>query len=319
MASRHRLSEDDAQFLEAMMNRTRDKEEYRRALCISLHVGLGMTASWTAKALGFSVRGVGAVMRRFERGGVSALQDGRRPSLPAGQGAPEALRAAVAASSHAADLRRLLCVWLPVLLGLSLPQVAQALGCSVGFVRGAQKAYLKAGPVSLGTRPPAGGEGARLLSERAEVDLQFAMKRAPGVPEYRRAITLFLRAVMNLSDIQVGRAVGFSQSAVAHLYTDYLRRGVAVLLNRGRGGVRRRLLTIAGESELLAELREEQEPELPPGMIRFGVIHRALEARVGRPVRAASVHAMLDRHGWGEDVLVTAPVQLHKSKPDKKD
>ncbi|HUI40583.1 MAG TPA: helix-turn-helix domain-containing protein [Terriglobia bacterium] len=304
MPARYRLSEYDIQNILAVMKGTRDKEVYRRALCVWMPAALGVNNPGTARALGCSVRAVEAARRRFRRLGAKAFEEWKQPALAMPPNGGDGLRAAVNAARTPEELRGALAVWLRVLLGLSLRQIATALNCTVAFVRNAQEAYLKAGPGAL-----RGGEQPPPLAEGVAAELQGELKRARTVTEHRRALCVFLRAVLDLPPRQVALAAGITRGSVCRLYTDYLRQGVAVLHKPGRGGPRRGILTLREESEMLNELRGLNEPGWPPGFVKFAVIHHAVEVRARRPVRRSSVHAILDRHGWTPEAIVVSPIQ----------
>lgn len=301
MAARWTLSPDALQGVKAAMERAPDKTEYRRALCVWLHAGLGFTLSQTARAVGWSVGNVEGVERRYRRRGVDAFQDSRRP--PLSPASVEALRAALDGAHTAGELRRLLCLWLRVALGLKQGQIAAALACRLGFVREAQQSGLKA-------RPATSRWGKRPLPEGAAAELRQAVKRARTVPEYRRALCLFMRAVLGLSPTEVSQVVGHTPATVVRLHTQYLRQGAVVLRNRGRGGPRRGLLSQEQERELMRNLRQSCDLGWGTGIVNFAVVHDAVQKLFGRPVNASAVQAILDRHGWSRDALVITPYNL---------
>ncbi|HUI44319.1 MAG TPA: helix-turn-helix domain-containing protein [Terriglobia bacterium] len=297
--ARVKLSEDALQQLKAATARTRDKAEYQRALCVWLPEVLGLTSRQVAAALGWSVVAVEQVRKRFLHSGASMFQDGRR--RPLGPGAAEALSAALERAGSLEEFRRIQCVSLGALLGLDGKQVAAAVGWPRGTVSKFHAAYVRRGLAALlaeGSAPPP--------AEGAAEKLYAAMKTARGVPEFRQAQCVLLRVALGLDVGQVARILGWSETSVSRVHHRYLREGDEMLRGAGRGGARWRVLTRKQEADLLRRLASQAWPN---GLLMFPVIHRAVEEAAGRPVSAAYVQAMLDRHGWCLAAVVVTPVQ----------
>ncbi|HUI43206.1 MAG TPA: helix-turn-helix domain-containing protein [Terriglobia bacterium] len=307
MAARLKLSEDDVQSLKTAMAQARDKAEYQRALCVWLPLALGITHAQVATALGWPLRSVDVVRNRYRRQGARAFQDLRQPPLA---GSPaDAWGAALQQARTPADLRRVLCVWLRLFLGLTQRQVAVALGCPLEAVRKAQQAYRKGGMAAVGPR-------GRAPSGDAAPEIQAAMKRARSAADHRRALCLFLRVVLGLGPGEVAEIVGWKPESVCRFQRQYLSRGAAVFDNPGRGGARRGILTLDQQNELLAGLRHSREEGWPLGFMRITVIHEAMEKVAGRRLKTSSVLSFLDRHGWIPAALVVTPVQSPKPKEE---
>ncbi|HUI40918.1 MAG TPA: helix-turn-helix domain-containing protein [Terriglobia bacterium] len=139
--------------------------------------------------------------------------------------ARQELKAAMKAARSPDHLRRLQCVWMPAVLGLTARDTASALGWSINTVWRAQARYRRS------------GLGALLGEERypyeippgAAEALVTAVKRARTVEELRRIQCVLLRASLGLGGKQVAAALGWVRGSVATFQAEYLRRGEAAL------------------------------------------------------------------------------------------
>ncbi|HUI43858.1 MAG TPA: hypothetical protein VL523_18000 [Terriglobia bacterium] len=215
--------------------------------------------------------------------------------------AVQKIKAAVAHTRDKAEYRRALCVWLPAALTLSNAEVAEAVGWPLGSVCRVQWEYRRRGEAAL----LAAGRAAPPAEDAAH-RLRAAMKHAHSAPELRRAQCLFMRVVLGLSSSLVAAILGWDQSSVSHLHRKYLRQGDAALQGFGRGGARRQILSKTQEAEVLRNLARQAWPN---GLLMFTVIHRAFEEAAGRPLKASSVRAILDRHGWVLAAVFVTPGQ----------
>jgi len=300
MAVKWTPTEDEIKSLKAAMAATRDKAEYQRGLCVWLRELLGLRPLRIAQALGWNRSAVVAVQMRFQRRGQCALQDLRRADSP-GDGA-DAVNAASRRARTAQEYRRVACVRLRLVLGLTPQQVAAALGCTVAFVHEVQSDYFKSGVAAFRLNADAHSH-----AEGAAAELRAAVQRARSAPDLRRAQCLWMLVALNLNPKLVAQIIGWGYASVCSLYREYRLKGAAVLNNPGRGGSRARLITETQEDEMLQDLRKEK---WPLGIIPFPKIHAAYEKRAGRPVKSSTVQAMLDRHGWCRDALVVTPANL---------
>ena len=309
MAARFKLSAEQAQRVQAELARLSSKLEYQRALCAWLPAALGITKRQVAAVLGWREFAVANMQHRYRRLGEAAFRDNRFTPAPLAESEAQALRTWMEKARSPEELRRFLCVWLRMALGLPQARVASALGRSEAYVSLAQKFHRKGGVEALRLRHYPGA-----LPEGSAGDIKAAIKRAQSAADLRRAICIFLRVVLELKPAEVAQAVGLAPQSVSRLCTAYLKQGAAVLRNPGRGGARRRLLTREQEDELLRGLRASREAGWPYGFLKFSVIQTAVERLAGRAVKPSSVHAILDRHGWSRVALVSTPVHTRVPK-----
>jgi transposase len=113
--------------------------------------------------------------------------------------------------------------------------------------------------------------------------------------DYRRALCLWLRAVLGLPAADIATALGWRTGSVHNLHSLYLRQGVTALSGVGRGGRHRQLLTIEQESALLAAF---SSAAAQGGVAEAGAVRAALEQQLGHDVDKSTVYRLLARHGW---------------------
>ena len=83
----------------------------------------------------------------------------------------------------------------------------------------------------------------RPIEDRARQRLSQLLKEVRSKSDFQRVQCLWLRAALGLNHRQVARAVGWSESRVKRLWSDYFRHGEQGLLGAGRGGRRHQNLT----------------------------------------------------------------------------
>ena len=204
MSGQRRITEDSIARIKSVMERTRSKIEYQRALAVWLRAALGLTGPQIALALGWRVRTVRAAHGGFFRQGESSFQAG--PTRLA-EGQVERLREQLKKAATVSEFRRLQCLWLGHTLGLDCAQVATATGVSCGYVR------------SLRSRERRQGGGA--LEPAAAEELRAAMQQARSAAALRRALCLWLRLAQGFNGQQTAAAMGWTGSAVSVLYRRY--------------------------------------------------------------------------------------------------
>lgn len=104
-----------------------------------------------------------------------------RPPRPLPEAALEEVATLLKQSEDKATYQRVQCLWLRAALGLSAPQVAQALGWSLSAVHHVQARYLRQGPAALRS-PGRGGRAHAYLSASEEQQLlaRFSLSAAHG-------------------------------------------------------------------------------------------------------------------------------------------
>jgi Homeodomain-like domain len=174
---------------------------------------------------------------------------GTEPIMPARRRLTEAqrqeLRAALESAPTPDDLRRLLAVWLPEALGLSVAEVAVALGCRRGAVQRARESYRAGGARRLHNE----GRRTSTVAIGGLKPLEARLASAGSLEEFRRILCVLLPARFGLTDRQTAALVGWAAVTVGRVQAEYRRMGEAALL-----GARKRTLA-ARQSPLASKLR----------------------------------------------------------------
>jgi transposase len=133
------------------------------------------------------------------------------------------------------------------------------------------------------------------ITDKQREELVTALKAAKTKAEYQRVESVWLRAELDLTPEQIGRALCWAPTSVRRVQAAYLKDGVQALGGPGRGGRRNENLTPREEAELLQEFMIEASHG---GIIEAGKVKAAYEARVGHAVPKSTIYRMLDRHEW---------------------
>ncbi len=135
----------------------------------------------------------------------------------------------------------------------------------------------------------------RPIEVQAQKSLSRLLRQVKSKGDFQRVQCVWLRASLGLNHLQVAQAVGWSDSRVKQIWSEYFKSGEGALLRSGRGGRRRQNLTLQEEQELL-------EGFIPTasqgGVLVVDQIKAAYERRLGRSVPRSTVYRMLARHGW---------------------
>jgi transposase len=151
----------------------------------------------------------------------------------------------------------------------------------------------------------------RPIDERARKSLDRLLRGTKSKADFQRVQSVWLRANLGWSHVEVARAVGLSPSRVKRIWSEYFARGEPALTGPGRGGRRRENMTRPEEERLLAEFSAAAEEG---GVLVVNDVKAAYERRVDRTVPKSTVYRMLARHGWRK----IAPRPLHpKNDPDQ--
>ncbi|HEY6292171.1 MAG TPA: helix-turn-helix domain-containing protein [Terriglobia bacterium] len=230
MPRRLPVPEGLAEKVKLTVRKARGAGELREALCVWLRLGLGLSAAQIATALVCTRANVRRVHSYYLRD--RKAEPKRRPWA---ESSVERLRAALKKARSADELREVLCVWLRVALGLSVSQIATALGWTRSYVHRLQGRFLREGEAVL-TRPGSGGRRHSILSQEQEYALlrRLRLEAFPGgVLEYR--------AIHRAVEQEAGRKV--APSTVTRMLTRH-------------GWVRQALVASIGHSPALNPARE---------------------------------------------------------------
>lgn len=124
-------------------------------------------------------------------------------------------------------------------------------------------------------------------------DLLHVAERADDA---RRIQAVLMRALDDLPPERIAAVVGLSVATVRGLHSQFLRQGVASLVDRpGRGGSRRRHLSDETEQRILADFIERAKTG---GVLNVGEIRKAVEAEIGHRVATSTIYRLMIRQGW---------------------
>lgn len=135
----------------------------------------------------------------------------------------------------------------------------------------------------------------RPIDDKAKKALARLLKEVTNKGDYQRVQCVLLRAVLGLNHKEVAQVIGWSQSRIKQVWSDYFKYGEQGLLGTGRGGRHHENLSIEQEKELLATFIDSASAG---GMLVVDQVHTAYECQVRRCVPKSTVYRMLARHGW---------------------
>jgi transposase len=125
--------------------------------------------------------------------------------------------------------------------------------------------------------------------------IQLAMQQARNRSAFQRLQCLWLRTQQEWSTIQIAGIVGFSESHVRRVWSEYLRCGLKAAEGKPKGGRRHQHLTADQESALLKPFVGQA---MQGRALTARDIKRSYEERVGKTVPESTVCRLLARHGW---------------------
>ncbi len=135
----------------------------------------------------------------------------------------------------------------------------------------------------------------RPISEQAKVSLKELLEKTETKADFKRVLSVWLRASLGLSSEQVALGINLSPATVRKNWSQYFTQGEKALLGEGRGGRRRANLSLEEESALLADFL----PKAKDGrVLAVNEVKIAYEEMVGHSVPKSTIYRLLARHGW---------------------
>jgi transposase len=135
----------------------------------------------------------------------------------------------------------------------------------------------------------------RPIDDKAKVALAQLLKEVKNKSDYQRVQCVWLRAVLGLNHKEVAQVIGWSESRIKQVWSDYFKYGEDGLVGLGRGGRHHENLSIEEEKTLLSGFVSDASTG---GILVVDQVHAAYEQEVGRSVPKSTVYRMLARHGW---------------------
>ena len=138
-----------------------------------------------------------------------------------------------------------------------------------------------------------------------------AEKAATNKYELKRLLVLRLRAIENMSSLEISKIVGYNSATVNNVICKYFKSAINSMLGENRRGGNKRYLSETEETDFLKPFKEQSEDGR---MLIVAEIQQAYELKVGKKVPKSTVYKMLERQGWRKIM----PRSKHpKSKPEE--
>lgn len=125
--------------------------------------------------------------------------------------------------------------------------------------------------------------------------LELRLKEAKTAADVRRIQAIYFRAKYNDSAAQVAERTGLSLQTVRNLHSAWRCHGEAMLALKPKGGRYHEHQTIEEEQAFIAPFIEDAKAG---HVLEVSKIHRALEEKIGEPLRVQNTYNLLHRHGW---------------------
>ena len=122
----------------------------------------------------------------------------------------------------------------------------------------------------------------------------FRKGKWPG-EEFRRFLCVWLRVDRDMSPAEIARILGWHTITVRTTQQEFIKHGVATLVEKPRGGRRRQLMSLEEEQIFLANFAERAKAG---SILVIAGVHAALEAHLGRKVAESTTYRLLKRNGW---------------------
>jgi transposase len=135
----------------------------------------------------------------------------------------------------------------------------------------------------------------RQIDDKAKQTLRRLLTEVTDKGDFQRVQCVWFRAVMGLNHKQVAPLIGWSESRVKQVWSNYFKHGEEVLIGIGRGGRHRENLSVEEEKLFLKDFAATASSG---EMLIVDQVHAAYERMIGHSVPKSTVYRMLDRQGW---------------------
>jgi transposase len=133
------------------------------------------------------------------------------------------------------------------------------------------------------------------ISPESKEEIFTMLKKSKTKANFQRIQCVWLRAELNLSLSDIAKAIGWNETHVKKIHSQYLRNGSKALTGIGRGGRHNENLTPEEEDLLLMPFLEKAQNG---GVLVATEIKLAYEKQVKHEVPKSTIYRMLARHGW---------------------
>jgi transposase len=122
----------------------------------------------------------------------------------------------------------------------------------------------------------------------------FRKEKWPG-DEFRRYLCVWLRTESGMKPDEIAKALGWHTITVRTTQQDFIKRGVAALVECKRGGRNRALMTPEDEKAFLDGFSEQAGAG---SILIVTEVHAALELWLNRKIAHSTTYRILKRNGW---------------------
>lgn len=133
------------------------------------------------------------------------------------------------------------------------------------------------------------------LSEEQKAEIGELLKRSRSAAELKAVQCLWLRANEGKTAKEIASSLGWSESNVKRVQSDYFKRGVIALRREIYHHPRNYNLSREEETTFLQEFDLQAKEG---SLVGIHVIHARYEEKVGHCVPNSTIYRMLKRHKW---------------------
>jgi transposase len=130
--------------------------------------------------------------------------------------------------------------------------------------------------------------------ERLKELEEFRKPKWPGF-EFQRFLCVWLRSSCGFATDAIAQTIGWHVNTVRRIQKDFIRRGVAALLEPSKGGRYHALMTKEEEIDFLTQFEEAGSKGT---ILTVQDIKNKLEERLGKAVHISTVYRILERNDW---------------------
>jgi len=135
----------------------------------------------------------------------------------------------------------------------------------------------------------------REIGEKELAEIEQLLKTARSATELKAIQCVWMRACEGKTAKEIAILIGWSESNVKRVQSDYFKRGLDAFKREQSAHRRRGNMTFEGEEHFIAPFLDEAKTG---GIINVSRIKHAYEEVLGRPVHKSVIYRLLGRHGW---------------------
>ena len=133
------------------------------------------------------------------------------------------------------------------------------------------------------------------ISKEKKIRIGKILSETKTKSEFQKAQTVWLRASLGMTSLDISKAVGISDGRVRVIISTYFKRGETSLINLPRGGRKREHMTLEEENEFINNYIEKSKAG---EIIIVNEIKNEYENKIGKTTPKSTIYRILARHGW---------------------